>query len=183
MIRTVYIWLAIAGVLIVSQAAVRPPANLLSFRDNSTGILLRIWPQTGDPLRLRGDGAGWPGDRGECGSPIDVSSVVPRVMDASYAVEHMAQNIYRGDIVEAVVETTPAWRIRLGQLLYGLGLWSGRLDEGSSLASPDQVEKARRFAVHWYTDRVLQLTCDAARVTEAERGRTGPKAAATSAKP
>ena len=170
MTRAVYSWLALASVLVVLQAATRPPANLLSFRDNSAAILLRIWPEAGDPLNLGGDGAGWPGDHGECGTIIDAPRVIPRVIDASHALEQVAQEIYRGDVVTAVVETTPAWRIRLGQLLYGVGLWSGRLDDGSGPAPPERVEKARRFAARWYTDRVLGLTCDAARALNAAQG-------------
>lgn len=166
--RSIHLCLAAAGIVIMSQAVVRPPANLVSLRDGSAGILQRLWPRTGDPLRLRGDGAGWPGDRGECGFTMDPALAVPRVIDAAHAVEQVAQNIYRGDLVEAVVDKTPGWRIRLWQLWYGLGFWSGRLDEESGPASPAEVERARRFALRWYSDRVLQLTCDAARAVRSK---------------
>jgi hypothetical protein len=154
-------WPILLVVLIVLQALVRPEANVLSVRDDSFHILQRIsagrespWPtQTGVPALMVPDY--------QCGFPVELEVAVPRLSEIESPLQWASERIYQGVLVDAAIKDLPPWQVRLWQFRYGLGLWSGRLDDGP--VSPKKVEEARRFAIRYYQIRLDQVACDTAR--------------------
>jgi hypothetical protein len=102
-----------------------------------------------------------------CGGAHDLKGLGERVTDADASLFQTAHSIYRGDIIRIVANATPWWRVKMWQIGFGLGLWSGQLDEPSGYLSADQIEQARRFSERWYRRVTDQITCDAVRSAKA----------------
>jgi len=151
--------LVLAPVLL--QAFVRPEASLLSLRDDSSRILGRIsggretpWPvSTGVTKVLAPDY--------RCGSPTTSPLLEPRISEIVGPLRWAAERIYQGDLLDEAVGNLSPWQVRLWQLRYGVGLWSGRLDDGPVTAR--RVEEARGSAMYYYRMRLRQVACDTAR--------------------
>lgn len=158
--------LAILGI----QALARPPANLVSLRSNSHDVLDGMWranAASGEVIATsllpvyQTTVAG-------CGDDSDLEAVVARVADVDFSVKEMSRNIYRGDIIQKVIDDTPGWRIKLMQLAYGLGLWSGDLDDDPPpTLTTDRIEAARRFSAGWFDRTMTPVVCDAASALKA----------------
>ncbi|MGJ3626127.1 hypothetical protein AB5I41_02720 [Sphingomonas sp. MMS24-JH45] len=58
-------------------------------------------------------------------------------------IKKEAEDIYRGDIIITIGDRIPWWRVKAWEIVFGLGLWSGRLDEASTFLSEKRIELAR----------------------------------------
>jgi hypothetical protein len=155
------VWLILLAAVVVLQALVRPAANLLSVRDDSRSILSRISVNTdqspGSPIGVLSLLA----PDYQCGFSVDIERLEPKIGEISTPLRRATERMYQGDLLTAAAESLSPWEIRLWQLRYGVGLWSGRLDEGP--VSNEQVMKARNFAKLYYNTRLRQFACDTAR--------------------
>ncbi|MES3097714.1 hypothetical protein [Sphingomonas aerolata] len=75
--------------------------------------------------------------------------------------------MYRTDIIQTIAEAVPWWRVKLWQISFGLGFWSGNLDEPSKYLSGDQIAQARRSSDNWYRRVTNRILCDAVRSVKA----------------
>ncbi len=155
------VWLILLAALVALQALVRPTANLLSVRDDSQSILARIaaendlpWPSSTSVVSLLASDY-------QCGFPVDTVALEPKIAEIVSPLRWAAERIYQGDLLTAASENLSPLQVRLWQFRYGVGLWSGRLDDGPIPAA--QVQKARDFAILYYTNRLRQIACDVAR--------------------
>ncbi|MEN2748397.1 hypothetical protein [Sphingomonas sp. T9W2] len=98
-----------------------------------------------------------------CGGRSQLSAIVERVSDPQSKLKEAAQSMYRVEIILAVAETAPWWRIKAWQIGFALGLWSEQLDQPSAYLSQQQIDNARKSSDRWYQKVTDQVTCDATR--------------------
>lgn len=180
---------ASALLLLAIQLVGRPSVNTLSIRETKFLALDNLWTSLSTYLPR---GQSEPDSTlvwvaAECGLGPDILKIIEGIkqgdatrelenvnkfsgpvlehtIDAVQAVQSSASSIYRSDIISILVDKVPWWRIKLWQLGFSLGLWSGRLDEPSAYLTEKQIEMARNSSRIWYRRITKQIVCDAARV-------------------
>jgi hypothetical protein len=162
--------LVIGGVQVFS----RPGANVLSVRMTRGAMLEGVWTRSDSLFRYPSWSTGQiepdtalPDVVDRCGGASDLTAVAERAADSGYALRDKAQSMYRNDIIETIAEAVPWWRVKLWQISFGLGFWSGKLDEPSKYLSGDQIAQARRSSDNWYRRVKNRILCDAARSVKA----------------
>lgn len=161
---------AIALLLIGVQMFGRPGVNVLSLRATRQQMLNEMWPRSSTLLQY----PSWYSGELEpdttlvdiaerCGGRLQLSAIVERVSDPQSTLKEAAQSMYRMDIIFAVAETVPWWRIKAWQIGFGLGLWSEQLDQPSAYLSQEWIDNARESSDWWYQKVTDQITCDATR--------------------
>ncbi|KQM13171.1 hypothetical protein ASE73_11990 [Sphingomonas sp. Leaf24] len=161
---------AIALLLIGVQMFGRPGVNVLSLRATRQQMLNEMWPRSSTLLQY----PSWYSGELEpdttlvdiaerCGGRLQLSAIVERVSDPQSTLKEAAQSMYRMDIIFAVAETVPWWRIKALQIGFGLGLWSEQLDQPSAYLSQERIDNARESSDWWYQKVTNQITCDATR--------------------
>ncbi len=154
-------WPLLLVALVALQAFVRPDANILSVRDDSFHILSRISAGKESPWPTQTGFTRFMATEYQCGFPVRPDLLEPRLSEITSPLRWASERIYQGDLIDAAMANLSPWQARLWQLRYGLGLWSGRLDDGP--VSPQKVDEARRVAILYYQMRLRQVACDTAR--------------------
>lgn len=161
---------AIALLLTGGQMLGRPGVNLLSLRATRQQMLNEMWPRSSTlfPYPSWSSGELEP-DTGladiaeRCGSKSKLSAIAERAADSQSALKEMAQSMYRWEIISAVAEAAPWWRIKGWQIGFGLGVWSEQLDQPSTFLPQERINNARQASDRWYRKVTGQIICDAAR--------------------
>lgn len=161
---------AIASLLIGVQMLGRPDVSLLSLRATRQQMLNEMWPRSSTLFRYPSwnSGAEEPDTTlvdivERCGGRSQLSAIVERVSDPQSTLKEAAQSMYRVDIIFAVAETAPWWRIKAWQIGFSLGLSSEKLDQPSAYLSQERIDNAREASDWWYQKVTDQITCDATR--------------------
>ncbi|WP_131819213.1 hypothetical protein [Sphingomonas jatrophae] len=170
----------IALIVIGLQMLSRPPANLLSLRATRYEMLDGLWPRSSSILHY----PSWSTPPIEpdtelvdvvarCGGAADLAQVAERAGASTIALREMAQSMYRTDIIYAIADAVPWWRIKLWQLRYASGLWTHRLDEPSGYLPQSLIDEARASSDRWYRRVTDDVVCGATRNAKADPSRKG----------
>jgi len=171
------IWKSVAvSTLILTglQMLSRPPANILSLRATRYEMLNGLWPRSSSILHYPSwsipptePDAGFVDTVARCGGVADAARIAEQAGASTSALREMAESMYRTDIIYAVADAVPWWRIKLWQLGYAAGLWTGRLDEPSRYLPQDRIDKARTSSAGWYQRVTNDIVCGATRNVKA----------------
>lgn len=167
-------------ILIGLQMLGRPSANILSVRATRYEMLDELWPRSPSILHypswstapLEPD-ADFVDAVARCGGATDAAQVAEQAGASRIALREMAQSMYRTDIIYAITDAVPWWRIKLWQLGYAAGLWTGRLDDPSGYLPQNRIDEARTSSARWYQRVTNDIVCGATRNVKAALSRAG----------